>query len=226
MGIVIVRTLIIYIALLLVMRILGKRQLGEMELSEFVVAALIADLAAHPLQDIGIPMINGLVPIMVLFCGELLIAGASLKSNRLREILFGKPSILIRKGKIDQSEMHKNRFTIDELMQELRSQGVSDVEKIEYAVLETDGRLNVMLSASENPVTPAQLGIVCADRGAPVVLIKDGRLMSETMCSVGYDEKKLREELRARGVHSVREVFLMSVNAAGDVYFCKKEGRR
>ena len=119
MAIIIIRTIIIYLALLVTMRVLGKRQLGELELSEFVVAALIADLASHPLQDLGIPMINGLVPIFTLFCCEVLITGLSLKSIRLRGLLFGKPSFLIVRGKIDQAEMRKSRFTSEELMQKL-----------------------------------------------------------------------------------------------------------
>ena len=145
MAIVLVRTLVIYFALLITMRLLGKRQLGEMELSEFVLAALIADLAAHPLQDIGIPLINGLVPILTLFCCEVLISGATLKSVRLRSLFFGRPSVLILRGKVIQRELRKNRFSLDELMQELRNQGVLDISKIEYGILETDGRLNVLI---------------------------------------------------------------------------------
>ena len=159
MAIVLVRTLVIYFALLITMRLLGKRQLGEMELSEFVLAALIADLDAHPLQDIGIPLINGLVPILTLFCCEVLISGATLKSVHLRSLFFGKPSVLILRGKVIQRELNKNRFSLDELMQELRNQGVLDISKIEYGILETDGRLNVILYASESPVTPAMLNI-------------------------------------------------------------------
>ncbi len=134
MAIVIARTLTVYFALLLTMRLMGKRQLGEMELSEFVVAALIADLAAHPLQDMGIPLLNGLVPIAVLFCCEVLIAGLSMRFIRLRSFFFGKPSLLIVKGTINQTEMRRNRFTPDELLQELRSQGVTDIASIEYAL--------------------------------------------------------------------------------------------
>ena len=133
------------------MRLLGKRQLGEMELSEFVLAALIADLAAHPLQDIGIPLINGLVPILTLFCCEVLISGATLKSVRLRSLFFGKPSVLILRGKVIQRELNKNRFSLDELMQELRNQGVLDISKIEYGILETDGRLTSRRPATHTP---------------------------------------------------------------------------
>ena len=177
MAIIFVRTLIIYFSLLLIMRLLGKRQLGEMELSEFVVAALIADLASHPLQDIGIPMINGMVPIVTLFCCEVLISGLTMKNIRLRALLFGKPSMLVEKGKIRQKEMKKNRFTTDELMEELRNQGYPDIRAVEYAVLETDGRLSVIPYPSEAPVTPAQLKIEAEDKGYPVVVISDGHVI-------------------------------------------------
>ena len=124
LAIILVRTIIIYVILLISMRLVGKRQLGEMEISEFIVAALIADLAATPLQDIGIPFINGLVPIIALFTLETIIAGVSMKSVKLRKFLFGTPEVIIKNGKISQEKMHKNRFTLDELMQELRNSGL------------------------------------------------------------------------------------------------------
>lgn len=223
MAIVFVRTLIIYFALVLIMRILGKRQLGEMELSEFVVAALIADLASHPLQDIGIPMINGLVPIVTLFCCEVLISGAAMKNIRLRALLFGKPSMLVEKGKIKQHEMKKNRFTTDELMEELRNQGYLDISAVEYAVLETDGRLSVIPYPSESPVKPSQLKIEAEDRGYPVVVISDGHVIESNLRLVGRDRNWLKKRLAALGVKDAEQVFLMTVNSAGQVYFAPKE---
>ena len=223
MAIVFVRTLIIYFALVLIMRILGKRQLGEMELSEFVVAALIADLASHPLQDIGIPMINGLVPIVTLFCCEVLISGVAMKNIRLRALLFGKPSMLVEKGKIKQHEMKKNRFTTDELMEELRNQGYLDISAVEYAVLETDGRLSVIPYPSESPVKPSQLKIEAEDRGYPVVVISDGHVIESNLRLVGRDGNWLKKRLAALGVKDAEQIFLMTVNSAGQVYFAPKE---
>ena len=223
MAIVFVRTLIIYFALVLIMRILGKRQLGEMELSEFVVAALIADLASHPLQDIGIPMINGLVPIVTLFCCEVLISGVAMKNIRLRALLFGKPSMLVEKGKIKQHEMKKNRFTTDELMEELRNQGYLDISAVEYAVLETDGRLSVIPYPSESPVKPSQLKIEAEDRGYPVVVISDGHVIESNLRLVGRDRNWLKKRLAALGVKDADQIFLMTVNSAGQVYFAPKE---
>lgn len=223
MAIVLVRTLVIYFALLITMRLLGKRQLGEMELSEFVLAALIADLAAHPLQDIGIPLINGLVPILTLFCCEVLIAGATLKSVRLRSLFFGRPSVLILRGKVIQRELRKNRFSLDELMQELRNQGVLDISKIEYGILETDGRLNVILYASESPVTPAMLNIETSRDAYPAIIINDGHVMETNLRHLGRDMNWLTKQLNERGAYSPSDVFLMTLNKSGQIYYAAKE---
>ncbi|MBR1457724.1 MAG: DUF421 domain-containing protein [Oscillospiraceae bacterium] len=223
MAIVICRTLIVYFALLITLRLLGKRQLGEMELSEFVLGALIADLASHPLQDMGIPMLNGLVPILTLFCCEVLIAGASMKSVRLRTAFFGEPSLLIVHGQIRQREMRKNRFTLDELMQELRSQGVSDIGKIAYAILETNGKLSVIPDPASAPVTAAQLGLPTGDSGYPTIVISDGRILEANLRHAGLDRAWLADRLREKGKARADEVFLMTVDQAGQIYFAGKE---
>lgn len=223
MAIIIIRTVIIYSALLAAMRLLGKRQLGEMELSEFVVAALIADLASHPLQDLGIPMINGLVPILTLFCCEVGISRAALKSTRLRAVLYGKPSILINKGVIDQREMRKNSFTTDELMQELRNQGCLDISRVEYAVLETDGRVNVLLYPREQSVTAGQMKLSPPDSGYPVTVISDGKVNQENLDLLKHDRAWLDKELKKRNAHDAESVYLMTVNGAGQIYLARKE---
>ena len=119
LAIIFIRTLLIYALLHLFLRLLGKRQLGEMELSEFLIASLIADLAANPLQDIGMPMLNGVIPILTLFCCEMLISSLTMRSIRLRSLLFGEPSLLIRHGVIDQRQMRRNCYMLDELLAEL-----------------------------------------------------------------------------------------------------------
>lgn len=223
MAIVLARTLIIYFSLLATMRLLGKRQLGEMELSEFVVAALIADLAAIPLQDVGIPLLNGLVPILILFCCEVIISGVTLKNIRLRALFFGKPSLLIVRGKIDQREMRRNRFTVDELMEELRSQGTMDISQIEYAILETGGQLNVIPFPAERPVTAAQMGLDAGPGGYPVIIVSDGRVLEANLRHAGRDLAWLEKQLKARGQADAKGVFLMTVNNAGQVYYAPRE---
>lgn len=223
MAIVIIRTAIIYFALLLAMRLMGKRQLGEMEISEFVVASLIADLAAHPLQDMGIPMVNGLVPIFTLLCFEILIAGVCLKSIRLRTLLFGRPSVLVTRGVIDQREMHKNRFTVDELMQELRNCGLFDLSQVEYAVLETDGRLNVIPYPAAQAPTAAQLKVEVPDDGSALIVVSEGHVIGANLKRLGLDRDWLTQELRRKGAETPKDVYLMTVNHGGQSYLAKKE---
>lgn len=221
-AIIFIRTLILYFSILVSMRIMGKRQLGEMELSEFIVAALVADLAATPLQDIGIPLLNGLIPIVTLFCLEIIIAGISMKNIRFRSFVFGRPEILIRNGKIDIKRMKKNRFTADELMQELRSQGIESFSVIAYAILETNGKLSVILKAEEQPVTPKQMSLSVCDSGYPHIIISEGRILDKNLNLLGRNETWLKNELANRKLSSVKEVYLMTLSDKGEV-FCQTE---
>ena len=226
MAIIIIRTIIVYFSLLITMRLLGKRQLGEMELSEFVLAALIADLASLPLQDLGIPMINGLVPIIVLFCCELLIAGVCMRNIRLRAFFSGKPSMLVIRGKICQVEMHRNRFTADELMQELRNQGILDISSVQYAVLETDGKLNVVPFAAKCPATAEQLGINVSDEGYPFIVINNGRVLQGNLKHLGRDLNWLKEKKKKKGLSSPEQVFLMTADRNDHVYLAEREEKK
>jgi len=225
MAIVLIRTVIVYLTLLIAMRLMGKRQLGEMELSEFVVAALIADLAAHPLQDIGIPLINGIVPVLTLFCCEMLISGLSMKSIRFRSLLFGRPSLLIEKGKILQKEMQSNRFTPEELMQELRNQGIYDISRVEYAVLETNGSLNVMPCPGDRPVTVAALGLKPEDESYPSIVIDNGRILENNLRWLGLDLKWLEKKLRAEKLSKPENVYLMIADRLGRTFIAEKEAQ-
>ncbi len=200
------------------MRIMGKRQLGEMELSEFIVAALVADLAATPLQDIGIPLLNGLIPIVTLFCLEILIARLSLCSIRFRSLAFGRPEILIRNGEIDIKSMKKNRFTADELMQELRAQGIESFSVVSYAILETNGKLSVILKADEQPLTPKQLGLTVVGSGYPHIIISDGRILDKNLKLLGLGEGWLKNELRRRKIKNSNDVYLLTVSDEGEIY--------
>ena len=226
MGIVFFRTLIIYVSLVFAMRLMGKRQLGELELSELVITVLISDIAAHPLQDIGIPLMNGVLPIIILLCCELIISGIIVKSNRAKEFLCGKPCFLIVNGVIDQKQMKKNRVSLDELAEELRGQSVLDISLIKYAILETDGRLNIVLFPSERPVTAGQMCVITSDGGYPAIIVNNGKLVPQNLLLCGKDENWLRNELSARNVSDLKDVYFMSVNDAGQVYFAKAEDEK
>ncbi len=220
MAIIFIRTVILYFAILVSMRVMGKRQLGELEISEFIVAALIADLAATPLQDIGIPLLNGLLPIMILLCLEIIIAGLNFKSVKLRKFTYGRPEIIIRNGRIDREHMLRNRFTLDELMQELRSQGQSDARNVAYGVLETNGRLSIILTPSEQPATAAMLGIAPEDTGYAHIIINDGRILDKNLTLLGRDRRWLDNELRRRGIKNAHDVYILTLTETGSV-FCQ-----
>ena len=226
MWIVLFRTIVIYLILMLFLRLLGKRQLGEMELSEFVAAALIANLAAHPLEETEQPMLPPLLAIAALSVLELLTAWISLRCIRLRALLYGRPSLIIDHGKIDQAEMRRNRFTPDELMQAMRSSGVLDINEVLYAVLETNGTLSVIPIAEAQPVTAGQMGTAFEEAGYPSVIISDGRVIDENLHRLGLDRSWLNSQLRQRGQAGAKSVFLMTADEAGNIFFCEKDGPR
>ena len=223
MAVITVRTIIVFLSIYAAMRLMGKRQLGELEPSELVVAVLITDMAAHPLQDIGIPLLNGLLPIAILLSCELLISWLSLKSSAFRAFCFGRPSILMRDGKIILKELRRNRFSIDELCEELRGKGVTDLSKIEYAILETDGKLNLIPFPAERPVTAAQLQLPTQDGGYPHIVVSDGRMLEANLRHLGLDPAWLREELTRQGVERTEDVYLMTVDESRRCYLTRKE---
>ena len=223
MAIIFVRTVILYFAILISMRIMGKRQLGEMEISEFIVAALIADLAATPLQDIGIPLLNGLVPIIIMFCFEIIIAGLNMRSVKLRKLTYGRPEIIIRNGRIIREAMQKNRFTLDELMQELRAQGLTDTAQVEYAVLETNGQLSIILKSGDQPVTASQMGVVGDDVSYAHIIINEGRILDNNLKLLGRDRRWLSNELKRQNLRSADEVYILTLSENGSVFCQAKE---
>ncbi|MGI6012961.1 MAG: YetF domain-containing protein [Oscillospiraceae bacterium] len=227
MAVVFARTLIVFLVIIVSIRIMGKRQLGELEPSELVVAVLISDLAAHPLQDIGIPLLNGLIPAITLLSMELLISGLIMRSSFMQKLICGKPSILIENGKIIQAEMKKNRFTLEELYEELRSKSITDISAVQYAILETDGTLNIIQFPVRTPVTAAQMGIDVQPAEFPVIVVNDGKLMEDNMHLVGLDIHRLNERLQEYGASRLSDVYMLSVNMQGDtIHFAPMEGSK
>ena len=154
-----IRTIILYILIIAGIRLMGKRQVGELEPSELVLSLIIADLAAVPMQDFGIPLLTGVVPILALLAMTMILSVLTMKSIRFRALLCGRPSVVIRRGEIDQGEMRRNRLTVDELLEELRGQGYPDLSAVRYAVLETNGRLSVLPFSGERPPTARELWV-------------------------------------------------------------------
>lgn len=218
------RTIILYFILMVGLRLMGKRQIGELEPSELVLTLIISDLAAVPMQDFGIPLANGLFPIVTLLCLSMLLSFFSLKSIRFRGLVCGYPTVIIREGKVLQQNMARNRFTVDELLEQLRVQGYSDLSAVKYAILETSGQLSVLPYTKDSPVTPQVMNLdVQDDVTLPVLLINDGHIMSQNLSASGYDGVWLDKQLKKRRLTSPRQVFLMTVDEAGSITCVAKE---
>ena len=215
----VIRTIILYLLIIVGIRLMGKRQIGELEPSELVLSLIIADLAAVPMQDFGTPLIMGVIPILTLLCLSAILSVLTVKSIRFRALLCSRPSIVIQDGKIIVGEMRRNRFTIDELMEELRMAGITDLSQVKYAVLETTGRISVLPYAEARPVTNQAMGLKVQEKGLPTVVVSDGRVLSRNL-SMGW----LKGELAKRGVTDVRQVFLLTVDEKGNLYLTQKEG--
>ena len=212
MVIAVVRTIILYLLIIAGIRLMGKRQVGELEPSELVLALIIADLAAVPMQDFGIPLLAGIIPIFTPLCITMILSVLTMKSIRFRAIICGRPSIIVENGEVNQREMRKNRFTVDELNEELRGQGVTDLSTIKYAILETNGKVSVILYANQRPVSAEQMDLFPDDTGLPMVIINDGRLQADNLKTKGFNDEWLRKRLGEHGVSSVRDVILMTVD--------------
>ncbi len=218
------RTVILYFILMVGLRLMGKRQIGELEPSELVLTLIISDLAAVPMQDFGIPLVNGLFPIITLLCLSMLLSFFSLKSIRFRGLVCGHPTVIVREGKVLQQNMARNRFTVDELFEQMRCQGYSDLSAVKYAILETSGQVSILAYTKDSPVTPQTLNYdVQDDVTLPVLLINDGHVLSRNLEGSGYDQNWLDKQLKSRRLTSPRQVFLMTVDEAGAVVCVAKE---
>lgn len=218
------RTIILYLLLIVGLRLTGKRQIGELEPIELVLTMLLSDLASVPMQDFDSPLINGVVPILTLLALTTLLSYISFRSGRFRSLICGEPAIVVRCGRLQQRAMRHNRMTVDELMEELRGQGVTNLKDVKYAVLETSGQLSVLLRADVQPATPKQMGLkVDDDVFLPVIIIDNGRLMGKNLQKMGLDDKWLQKQLKAHKAHRVQDVFLMTVDRGGSVVLAKKE---
>ncbi|MCD7760634.1 MAG: DUF421 domain-containing protein [Clostridiales bacterium] len=224
MNVAFIRTVVLYLLIIAGIRVMGKKQVGELEPTELVLAMLISDLAAVPMQDFGIPLLFGVVPIITLLCLTMILSVLTVKSRRLRLLLCGRPSILVEKGKLLQRELNRNRMTPEELLEELRLQGVTDLSLVRYAILETSGRVSVLLYADRQPVTARQLSLAPEESGLPLTVIEDGHVRRENLRRRGLNLAWLEKELSRQGVPSAKEVYLMTVDENMGVYLARKEG--
>ncbi|MEG6567416.1 DUF421 domain-containing protein [Thermoanaerobacterium saccharolyticum] len=223
MLIIFFRTLILYFLVVVVMRIMGKQQIGQLQPYELVVAIMIADLVAVPMQNKGIPLLTGIIPILTLLISQLFLSYVSMKSLHGREIICGKPTILIDKGKILTKELQKERYNINDLLEELRVMGYPNIADVEYAILETNGCLSVIPKVDKRPVTPNDLNLTPQYEGLPLPLIIDGKIIEKNMKIANADMKWLNEQLKMWNISSIDNVILASLDPNNVLTVYKKE---
>ncbi|MBE0068173.1 DUF421 domain-containing protein [Thermoanaerobacterium thermosaccharolyticum] len=223
MLIIFFRTLILYFLVVVVMRIMGKQQIGQLQPYELVVAIMIADLVAVPMQNKGIPLLTGIIPIFTLLISQLFLSYISMKSLRGREMICGKPTVLIDKGKILTKELQKERYNINDLLEELRVMGYPNIADVEYAILETNGCLSVIPKVDKRPVTPNDLNLTPQYEGLPLPIIIDGNIIHQNMKIANVDMKWLNDQLKMWNVNNIENVILASLDPNKVLTVYKKE---
>ncbi len=214
MFIVFFRAVILYVAIMVSIRLMGKRQLGELQPSELVITVLLSNIATLPVENVSIPMIMGVIPIFTLVSIDVVLSNLSLRSRKLRKAICGSSKIIISNGKIDQKMMSDLRFSVDDLMQSLRSQQIFDVSQVQLAVVETTGKISVYQKQPYQNVTCRDMNISGEISDPPQLIIDSGRLVEGSLESIGYDRAWLDSILKAQG-KKLRDVFLMTCDSSG-----------
>ena len=216
------RSIVLYVLVLIVMRLMGKREIGQLQPFELAIAIMIADLASIPMTEIGIPIYYGIVPILGLLMMHMFISFLNMKSIKAREILCGRPSILIYRGKIIEKELKKQRFTINELEERLRGNDVFNIGDVEYAILETSGQVTVIQKPEKRNVTPEDLNITPDYEGIPYYLVVDGKVMTENLKELGKNYKWLEKQTEKFNMKP-EEALVVTLDAKGQIFCQKKE---
>ena len=219
------RAIILYILVLIVMRVMGKREIGQLQPFELAISIMIADLATIPMADVGIPITTGVIAMLSLLIMHLLISFINLKSMRMRAIICGKPRILIYRGKIQEKALIKERFTINELEERLRSVNVMNLGDVEYAILETSGQISVIPKPNKRNVTPKDLQLEVEYEGISYDLVMDGRILNNNLKAIGKDYRWLKKQVNKFG-YEPEEALIVTYNGGDEIFCQKKEGKK
>lgn len=222
MSIIFFRAIILYALIIFSVRLMGKRQIGELQPSELVITILVSNIATLPIEDTSIPMIMGIVPILTLVCLDILMSWLSLKSRRLRSIVSGRPKIIIRNGKIDQQQLKILRFSLDDLMEALHEYNIFDISEVQFAVVETTGKISVYQKFEAQNVTAEMLGLKGKSSDPPSILIDDGILIEEALPAVNRGKDWIFSILKEKGL-ALKDVFLFTASPDGSYKIIEKE---
>lgn len=218
-----IRTVLIYFFVLVVVRLMGKREIGQLSPFDFVVAIMMAELAVLPMESPDIPLWYGIVPLSLLVLLEILLSYLALHSHFVRSLLGGRPQVVIQNGQVLKEEMCKSRYNLEDLLSQLRERGYPNIEDIEFGVLETSGKISIIPKSQKRPLTPADMGIETDYEGLPAVLIMDGKIMYNSLDLCGLSREWLQEKLKEKDLR-VAEVFLATLNTKGEFIAVPKNG--
>ena len=218
------RAFILFVLVYVVIRLMGKRQVGELQPTEFVVALMAADLATMPMGDLAIPLLWGVVSLLVLLLLQVSFSYLSMKSVRARRILCGEPTVIISKGKINEYALRKQRYNINDLLEQLRTKDIFDISKVWYALLETNGELSVILKSDFTQPCLSDMGITASQEGLCLTLISDGKIMAKNLTAVNMDRKSLEKAVAKNGL-KVKDV-LIAQSSGDKIYLQTREGKK
>ena len=219
-----IRTLILYFLIIFAIRLMGKRQVGEMQPSELVITILVSAVASVPMQDIDVPLSHGLIPILTLIAAEVFISSLSLFSPRFRRLFSGTPVTIIRDGKVDQKALLRLRMSMEDILEDLRLHDVFDLRDVKYAQIETNGQISLMLYEQAQPPTAADMGVKPKGSEPFFLLVSNGRILSENLPTVGRDVEWLQSIIKAAGAESFAEIYCLCADRGGQAIVLKKEG--
>ena len=213
------RAIVLYILVLIVMRLMGKREIGQLQPFELAISIMIADLATIPMAETGIPITNGIIPMLGLLVMHLIISMINIKSTKAREIICGKPAILIFRGKIDEKVLKKERFTINELEERLRDNNIFNIGDVEYAILETSGQVTVIPKPNKRPTIPEDFNIEAKYEGIPYDLVVDGKVMYKNLEKIGKNYVWLQKQIEKFGIKP-EEALIVTMDGDNQ-FFCQ-----
>lgn len=219
------RTLLLYIVIITLMRLMGKRQIGDLQTSELVVTLLISDIASMPMENTGKPLLSGFVPILVLVSCEIVMSVIMLKRSNFRRIVCGKPVIVIKDGEIDQQAMARLRFSTEDLYEQLRLGEVFNIKDVAYAIIETNGSMSIMKKPQNDTPTREDMNIDVKYEGIEVVVVSDGEFAPSSCKVYGISREKVERELRKKSTE-MKDVYIMTANALGKFNIIRKEGKK
>ncbi len=223
MSVSLMRTLVLYVAIIFAIRLMGKRQIGELEPSDLVITILLSELAAVPMQDLGVPLTSGLIPMAVLVSIEILVSYLCLKSRRLRRMVNGQAALLIRHGELDVKKLRELRISTDEIIEALRQDDIQSISDVKYGILETNGRMSYVLKQPMQPVTAEMINHTPPDIGLPLIVITEGRPVPGSLDQLNLTVSDLEKRVKKANIPRISDVFLMTLDDCGNQFIQRKE---